>query len=138
MIIGLLEPGDEALLGAATKALDNTDLCGERAAFLLAEPTFLCIVAHDNGEIMGRVYGHVLHRPKRTDFLIYEIDVLPAHQKKGVGRALLDHLNALCRERGYGESWVLTEADNTAANALYASAGGHVEAFPTRMFVFPA
>ena len=86
---------------------------------------------------MGRAYGYVLDRFRSTDLLLYEIDVVDAHQKKGVGRALMERLKSLCRERAYGEMWVLTDADNVPANALYSGAGGIVESFPTRMYVFP-
>jgi ribosomal protein S18 acetylase RimI-like enzyme len=41
-----------------------------------------------------------------------------------VQRALFDELERVARERGIGEGWVLTEPDNDAANALYASRGG--------------
>jgi ribosomal protein S18 acetylase RimI-like enzyme len=49
---------------------------------------------------------------------------------------MLDFLAKLCRERGYGEMWVLTEPDNAAGNALYQAAGGKLENSPANMYVF--
>jgi ribosomal protein S18 acetylase RimI-like enzyme len=56
--------------------------------------------------------------------LIYEIDVEPTYRRQGIGTALMRELERLARDRGVGGSFVLTEPDNEAANALYASTGG--------------
>jgi GNAT superfamily N-acetyltransferase len=53
-----------------------------------------------------------------------ETDVLESHQRRGIGRSLLEHLAELARERGIDEGFVLTEPDNDAANGLYAGLGG--------------
>jgi GNAT superfamily N-acetyltransferase len=85
---------------------------------------------------MGRVYAHVLHRFGQTDLLLYEVDVLETHHRKGVGKAMLEFVKRLCHDRGYREAWVLTEGENTAACRLYESAGGVEENSPTIMYVF--
>ncbi len=104
---------------------------------LLREPSYLMVVAlADDDEVMGRIYGNILHRYEATDLLLYEVDVLEAYQRKGVGRAMLDYLKTYCAGRGYGEMWVLTEVGNRAGNALYKSAGGKLENSPANMYVF--
>ncbi len=109
----------------------------ERAAALLREPTYVMVVAlDDNGDVMGRIYGHVLHRFEATDLLMYEVDVAEQHQRRGAGRAMIDFLKALCAERGWREMWVLTEQGNQAGNALYSSADGELEGSPANMYVF--
>jgi len=137
MQVQLLKPGDELLHIEATRILNDPELPRERSASLLAEPTYFFVVAlTDAGEIMGRIYGHVLHRFNQTDLLLYEVDVVEEHQRKGVAKAMLEFLKSHMIERGYGEMWVLTEADNKAARALYESAGGIEENSPTIMYVF--
>jgi len=138
MIVRLLNPGDEAIHGEAIRLLnDGAQITRERSAALLAEPTYIFIVAtNDSGEVMGRIYGHVLHRFAQTDLLLYEVDVLEVHQRKGVGKAMLEFIKQLCAERGFREAWVLTEGDNKPARALYESAGGMEEGYPTAMYVF--
>jgi ribosomal protein S18 acetylase RimI-like enzyme len=70
----------------------------------------------------------LLHPDKpRPEMFLYEIGVSEHHQRKGVGRALMAELVAVCRERGCGEMFVLTERDNAAALALYAGAAGRRE-----------
>ncbi len=137
MQIKLLGPGDEALFKRAEDLFWPGGTTLERATELLREPTFVMVVAlEDGGDVMGRVHGHVLHRFDATDFLIYEVDAVEAHQRKGVGRAMLEFLKRLAEERGWREMWVLTEVDNAAGNALYASAGGTLEGSPANMYVF--
>ena len=137
MKITLLAQGDEELLRRAEGLFNSEPFPLSRCAMLLREPSYLMVVAQtDDGEVMGRVYGNVLHRYSATDLLLYEVDVLDAHQRKGVGRAMLEYLKRLCERRGYGEMWVLTELDNDAGNAVYRSAGGVLENSPANMYVF--
>ena len=138
MRVVLLKPGDEALLQRAEDLFWPGAATPERAAKLLREPTFVMVVAlDDHGEVMGRIYGHVLHRFEATDLLMYEVDVDEPHQRKGAGRAMIEFLKSLCAERGWREMWVLTETGNAAGNALYRSAGGTLEGSPANMYVFP-
>jgi ribosomal protein S18 acetylase RimI-like enzyme len=136
--IVLLKPGSEELLQRAEVVFNPKQISLERAAMLLSEPSYVMVVALGNDDaVMGRVYANVLHRFEATDLLLYEVDVAEEHQRKGVGRAMLNFLATLCAERRYGEMWVLTDLDNEAGNALYRSAGGHLENSPANMYVFP-
>ena len=97
----------------------------------------MVVALNENDEILGRIYGHVLHRFEATDLLLYEVDVADAHQRKGAGRAMIEFLKDLCHARGWREMWVLTETHNEAGNGLYRSAGGSLEGSPANMYVFP-
>src|SRR4051812_18485029 len=139
MRIVLLQPGDEQLLCHAESLVqDGPALSPERAAMLLRQPEFVMVVALDADEApMGRIYGHVLHRWETSELLLYEVDTVAAHQRKGVGKALIAYLRQLAVERGWRSIWVLTaQGDNPAANRLYQSAGGVLEASPANMYVF--
>ena len=138
MQIILLKPGDEPIHIEAIRLLNNgAQISHERSVALLSEPTYIYILAlTDSGEIMGRIYGYVLHRFEQTDLLLYEVDVLEDHQRKGVGKAMLEFVNDLSNERGYCEMWVLTEGENMAARSLYEASGGVEENSPTIMYVF--
>jgi GNAT superfamily N-acetyltransferase len=138
MNIVLLKPGDEDLLRRAEDIFYPKALSHERATMLLHEPTFVMVVAlNENDDVLGRIYGHVLHRFEATDLLLYEVDVVDAHQRKGAGRAMVEFLKDFCHARGYREMWVLTETHNEAGNGLYRSAGGMLEGSPANMYVFP-
>jgi len=136
--IRLLGPGDEDLLGRACRSLLEVAPEPDRCARLLAEPTFVAVVAMDGeGAPIGLVYGYVLHRPVQSDLLIHSVDVAEAHRRRGVGRAMIEALKRLAAGRGYGEMWVLTNTSNAAAMALYRNCGGVREFEDEAMFVFP-
>ena len=139
MRILLLQPGDEQLLCDA-EAVFSEEVAPslERAAMLLGLAEFIMVVAlDDDGDVMGRIYGHVLHRWEASEFLLYEVDTAEAHRRKGVGRALIEFLKTLAQSRGWQSLWVLTDAGgNEAANRLYQSGGGVVEQSPANMYVF--
>ena len=105
---------------------------------LLRQPEFVMVVAlDDDGEPIGRIYGHVLHRWETSELLLYEVDTVEAHRREGVGKALIAYLKQLACDRGWRSLWVLTgHGDNPAANRLYQSAGGVLEASPANMYVF--
>ena len=136
MKISVLQPGDEDLLCKAEAAF-NPELTRERAAMLLREPTYVMVIAlTDDGEVMSRIYGHVLHRAEATDFLLYEVDTAEEHKRKGAARAIVAKLHELGRERGWSEMWVLTEVSNDEGNPFYEGVGGALENSPTNMYVF--
>ena len=137
MEILLLAPGDEQLLVTAADLFNEVTLKPQDAASRLADPSFVIVVAMDgSGEMMGRIYGHVLNRVDVTDLFLYEVDVSDKYQRRGAATAMLERLKALCAERGYGEMFVLTEVSNDAGNGLYAAAGGVTEGSPANVYVF--
>jgi ribosomal-protein-alanine N-acetyltransferase len=93
---------------------------------LLADVRTLMLVAFDGERPVGFVLAHELPRRHgdRSKLFAYEIDVAETHQRRGIGKALLQRLAELARERGIRVGFVLTDEDNAAANALYRSAGG--------------
>jgi GNAT superfamily N-acetyltransferase len=117
----LLRPGDASVIGA----LRTDDGDGDPEG-LLADPRTLMLVAFDDGRPVGFVLAHELPRRHgdRAKLFVYEVDVAESHQRRGIGKALLARLAELARERGIRVGFVLTEPDNAAGNALYASAGG--------------
>jgi len=120
----LLGPGDESVV----RALRTYDGDGDPEG-LLADPRTLMLVAFDGERPIGFVLAHDL--PRRhgdpSGLFVYEVDVAETHRRRGIASALLARLAELARERGIRLGFVLTEEDNSPANALYASAGGRIE-----------
>ncbi len=119
--IRLLGPGDENIVGALRTYEGEGDPQG-----LLADPRTLFLVAFDGEAPVGLALAHELPRRHgdRAKLFVYEVDVAETHRRRGIGRAMLARLAELARERGIRVGFVLTEPDNAAGNALYASAGG--------------
>jgi ribosomal protein S18 acetylase RimI-like enzyme len=117
----LLQPGDENVV----RALRTFDGDGDPEG-LLADPRTFMLVAFDEERPVGFVLAHELPRRHgdRSKLFVYEVDVAESHQRRGIGKALLGRLAEIAHERGIRIGFVLTEPDNDAGNALYASAGG--------------
>ncbi len=112
-VIRRLRPGDEEVIRALAEDAPQTAL--------LADENTVFLVAFDGDSPVGFAFGYVLPRRhgRPTMLFVYEIGVDEAYRRRGVGKRLMQELVA-----GHDEAFVLTEPDNDAANALYASVGG--------------
>ena len=70
---------------------------------------------------------HYVHPDKAPELWINEVGVATLHQGKGIGKKLLDVMFKHAITLGCTEAWVLTEADNIAAQKLYSSVRGKEE-----------
>ena len=95
----------------------------------LADPMRYLLLAIEDGYVVGSLNGYALQPPHRRDpqFLLYEIDVRPDRQRRGIGKALVERFIAEARAARALEVWVLTNRSNPAAMALYASCGLRTE-----------
>ena len=108
-----LGPGDEDVIRALAD--------DEPQTALLADDRTVFVAAFDGETPVGFAFGYVLPRRhgRPTIFFVYEVDVDEGHRRQGVGRRLMEELLF-----GQEEAFVLTDAGNDAAMALYASLGG--------------
>lgn len=108
-----LRPGDEDVVHRLAEHQPQTAL--------LADDRTVFLAAFDGEEPVGFAFGYVLPRRhgKPTGMFVYELEVDEPYRRRGIGRRLMQELLA-----GQDEAYVLTEPDNEAANALYASLGG--------------
>ena len=101
----------------------------EQGQRFLAHPDTLLLIARWEGEACGFLSAYRLQRfdRRRAEVLLYEIGVQEPFQRRGVGRALVEEAKRWAANMGADELWVLTEADNAPARALYAVTGGREE-----------
>jgi len=128
-----LGPGDEAILELLTRDDADFDLDGRAEGLLplkpgvaqryLANPSVLHWIAFQDGVVTGFLYCvHLLLRSDPgQELLLYEIGVRKAHRRKGVGRALLDHMARWMQSNDVSVVWVC--ADNQAAVDFYRNCG---------------
>src|SRR6478736_5210261 len=107
-----LGPGDEAILDILARDDADFDLDGRSEAQrplkpsmaqrYLASPSVLHWIAFQDGVVTGFLYcAHLLLRTDPgQELLLYEIGVRKAHRRKGVGRALLDHMARWMQSNG--------------------------------------
>jgi len=128
-----LGPGDEAILELLAREDAEFDLEGRgepleplkpvMAERYLANPAVLHWVARSGDSVVGFLYG--IHLPLRSgpghEVLLYEIGVRQNVRRKGIGRALIDHLERWMQANGVGVVWV--SADNEVAREFYSACG---------------
>ena len=126
-----LGPGDEEAVHAARSLFDEAP-DAEATRRFLAQPTHHLLVANDGADTpLGFVSGvELTHPDKGTEMFLYELGVDDSARRQGVGRTLVQALAEAAREAGCYDMWVLADADNAAAHATYARAGGHESSRP--------
>ena len=103
---------------------------------LLGREDFWAIAAFVDNDIVGGITAHTLPmtRAQYSEIFIYDIAVRSEHQRKGIGRRLVEELRA--QAAGMGITDLFVPADNEDAHALdfYRALGG--EAAPVTIFTF--
>jgi ribosomal protein S18 acetylase RimI-like enzyme len=132
-----LGPGDEASLELLTREDADFDLEGRgggleplkpiMAQRYLANPAVLHWVALEGDAIAGFLY--CIHLPLRSgdgqELLLYEIGVRKSARRRGVGRALLSHMENWMQSNAVRVVWVA--ADNRVAVDFYRGCGFSAE-----------
>jgi len=123
--IRILGAGEARLLDRVAPDVFDNDVDARWAAEFLADRRHHLAVAVDDGVVVGMASAvHYVHPDKPPELWVNEVGVAPSHQRRGIGRALLQTLFARGRELGCREAWVLTDDANTAARGLYVAVGG--------------
>jgi GNAT superfamily N-acetyltransferase len=139
MVVRQLGPDEADLALCALRSVNGRKSAEDMSVeAFLNDPAVLQLVAMMGGIVVGSLNGHFLRRPEATSqFLLYEVDVLESHRRKGVGRRLVETAKAMAKDRGCGSMWVLTDSEeNVAAHALYRSCGAQTKTESDRMYVF--
>ena len=124
MRIARLATGDEQIVLGGADLFDAPPVEAFTEKFLTLEGHHLLAALDDDGNAIGFVTGVETTRPdKGTEMFLYELLVGEQHRGQGVGRALVEALADLARDRGCYGMWVGTKADNAAALATYRAAG---------------
>jgi ribosomal protein S18 acetylase RimI-like enzyme len=119
---------DEAELVERAEALfDRPPQHAATERFLGSDDHHL-LIAFVGDEPVGFVSGVELSHPdKGVEMFLYELGVAEAARRQGIGRALVEELAALARQRGCRGMWVLTDEDDVAATTTYRRAGATIE-----------
>ncbi len=136
--IRILQPEDAHLLDHIAPDVFDDPIQPQAVQEFLGSADHHLAVAIDAGQVVGFASAvQYVHPDKpRPELWVNEVGVSPSHQRRGVGRALMQALLELARKAGCTEAWVLTERDNLPAMRLYQSLGGEEEQEKTVMFSF--
>ena len=121
----ILQLRDRAQLDNVAPDVFDNAVDPRLATEFLSDDRHHLAVAVDDGQVIGFASGvHYVHPDKHSELWINEVGVAPAHQGRGVGRAVIQTLLQHAERLGCREAWVLTDRSNEAAMRLYASTGG--------------
>ena len=122
-----LDRNDVAVVVRAAALFDHPPRRAETRRFLQSDGHYLFMAFIDDAPV-GFVSGYELvHPDKAVEMFLYELGVAEDARRRGVGRALVEALAAVARERGCRGMWVLTDEVNKAAKATYRGAGATIE-----------
>lgn len=97
-----MEPGDEAVACEAVATFKSSSPAGDHIArFLGNKDNYFC-VAEVEGELAGILLAYRMERcdDERAMMLLYEVEVLSQHRRRGIGRALVEAVKRECEQRG--------------------------------------
>jgi aminoglycoside 3-N-acetyltransferase I len=100
---------------------------------LLATPTFMALVAVDDGTVVGGIAAYEFQKfeQQRSEIYIYDLAVLLTHRRQGVATALIERLKAIGRKRGAYVVFVQSDKadEDQPAIALYSKLGTREDVF---------
>jgi ribosomal protein S18 acetylase RimI-like enzyme len=123
--VRILTSADIAVLDHVVDGVFDGPVVPSLAAEFLADDRHYICVAIEDGLVIGFASAvRYVHPDKPSEMWINEVGVSPRFQRRGIGKAMISRLLTEAQTNGCREAWVLTDDDNTAARALYRSAGG--------------
>jgi aminoglycoside 3-N-acetyltransferase I len=116
---------------------DGEPLSDDYLREILSRPDLWAVVAVSGDEPVGAVTAHVLPmtRAQTAELFVYDLAVRPDWQRRGVGRALLDHLITSVDPARISSVFVPADNDDTHALDFYRAVGGTAE--DVTIFTFP-
>lgn len=98
----------------------------DQAASFLAADEHCLFMAFERDAAVGMLYGYVLDRIDGQRMgLIYELEVLDRHRRRGHGQRLLRAALEVFESEAVLAVWLTTGRDNEPARQLYRSAEAH-------------
>lgn len=94
----------------------------------LSNPNFHCWMVMDEMACVGYVSCGPM---KDGRFRLHSLYLLPAYQKKGLGRRMFEMVKMFCKEAGYGKMYLDCHPENKNALAFYQHMGGIVSVLDT-------
>ena len=93
----------------------SADTALRRLTEIAHTPGFMGLKALEEHGLVGFVMGYAESFDDGVDFYIKEMCVLPSHQRKGVGKALLEELERGLVSKGVRKMYLLTSRGTFAA-----------------------
>ena len=118
-----LGPDDVSLVVSAAVLFDDAPRPEWSERFLSTAGHHLCLAFVDDVAAGFVSAVETTHPDKGTEMFLYELGVDERFRGRGIGAALVAALRDRARALGCYGMWVLTDADNDAAQRTYRAAG---------------
>ncbi len=91
----------------------------------LASSQNILLIAEEEGMPLGFLLAYRLARWDQAlpMMFVYEVEVLEMYRRRGIGRTLIREIQRISRQTGCIKLFLITNASNEAAMALYAATG---------------
>jgi len=92
---------------------------------LLADDTFIAVVAMDEGAVVGGLAAYELRKfeQRRSEIYIYDLAVAETHRRQGIATALIEALREEAARRGAWVIYVQADHGDDPAIELYTKMG---------------
>ena len=122
----LLNPQDIKQLQEIVWKFRQQRISDEKALSFLSDPHHLVYAGFDDHQITGYVLAYRMERMDLgNDMLfIYHVFVLEIYKRRHIAKTLVNMAVAYAKAHELHYTFLITQDDNTASNALYASCGG--------------
>jgi len=121
----------EALLHLFNIAFEEERALGSNAhlSTLLSDEHFIAMAAFSENKVIGGLTAYKLpmYYSDGSEIFLYDMAVHPDHQRKGIGKQLLDFLKEYCIQHGISVFFVLAHEEDEHALEFYRSTGGQRE-----------
>lgn len=109
---------------------DQEDLRKGYVEGLLSDSRFWAIAALAGEELVGGITAHALPLTRKVGLalFVYDVAVQTDHQRRGVGRTLMNRLQMEAASEGIQEIFVLANKEDTHALDFYRAVGGSASA----------
>jgi ribosomal protein S18 acetylase RimI-like enzyme len=127
MLIRVATADDAAVIARLNAAFNGASCPPQEIAARLEQCSHVerVYLAEIDGLVVGfaclRLFATVLYPTPYAE--VSELYVEPEARRRGVGLAVLDHLEALAKKAGAEELFVMTDAENLPARKIYARRG---------------
>ncbi len=97
---------------------------------LLSNGQFIGVVAIENDAVIGAAACFLNHKfeQERAELHVYDLAVANAHQKRGIGTAILHEIRHLAHDRGAWTVTIASEPEDEVPTKLYGKLGELTEA----------
>jgi aminoglycoside 3-N-acetyltransferase I len=104
---------------------------------LLDNPAIIFLAAYSENQVVGGLTAYVLPSvyAEKPEMYLYDLAILTDHQRKGIGKQLLEELKNHARSLNVSEIYVQADIVDAGALAFYRATGGIEE--DVRHFGYP-